>query len=168
MKEDILFSERQRFKQIWLWVLLLGINAVALFGFITQVFFGKTFGDEPASNGELAIVLALVTVISFFMYSFRLDTSILKDGIYYRFLPFQKKFKKIEWQSISKAYVRRYRPLIEYGGWGIRFGPLGTAYNISGNKGLQLVLNSGKKFLLGTQKPEELERVLSHLGQIRQ
>src|SRR5688500_15451727 len=168
MKEEILFKERQRFRQIWLWVLLLGVNALVFYGFIRQVFFGRTFGDDPSSNSELAIVLALVMLITLFMYSIRLDTSIFKDGIYYRFLPFQRKFKKIEWQSVSKAYLRQYRPLIEYGGWGIRFGPNGRAYTISGNKGLQLVFESGKKMLLGTHKPEEMKSVLTQLGRIRE
>jgi len=36
----------------------------------------------------------------------------------------------------------------------------GVAYNISGNMGLQLELKNGKKILLGTRKPTELEDVL--------
>src|SRR5690554_7570605 len=45
------------------------------------------------------------------------------------------------------------------GGWGIRFTmKYGTVYNIKGNKGLFVKLKNGKTFIVGTQKPEELEK----------
>ena len=39
----------------------------------------------------------------------------------------------------------------------------GVAYNVSGNKGLQIVLKSCKKILIGTQKPEEIEKFANQL-----
>lgn len=68
---------------------------------------------------------------------------------------------------MKKVYVRKYLPLREYGGWGLRWGIFGsgTAYNISGNMGIQLVLQNGKKILVGTQKAEECRRILEQLGQ---
>ncbi len=47
---------------------------------------------------------------------------------------------------------------------GIRYGPKGTAYNVSGKIGLQLELKNGKKILIGTRKPEEIENLLHHLN----
>lgn len=78
------------------------------------------------------------------------------------------RYKKISWDRISKAFVRQYNPITEYGGWGLRLGLLGKgkAFNVSGNKGLQLVYDNGKRFLLGTQRPEEVERVLKQLGRL--
>jgi hypothetical protein len=38
------------------------------------------------------------------------------------------------------------------------------AYNVSGNRGLQLELTNGKKILLGTQRPEEIAQALIHLN----
>ena len=63
---------------------------------------------------------------------------------------------------IAKAYVRTYSPLGEYGGWGLRYSLSGNgmAYNVSGNKGLQLELSNGKKVLFSTNKLEELELFL--------
>ena len=166
MTSEILFSERQRFKQIWLWALLIGLNAFFIYGFVRQVVFAQPFGDKPISNWALAlepsILLLLTTLIAFL----RLDTAIQKDGVCYRFLPFQRTFKKITWDRISASYVRGYHPMTEYGGWGLRIGIFerGQAFNVSGKKGLQLVYDNGKKFLLGTQKPGEMETVLKQLG----
>jgi hypothetical protein len=42
------------------------------------------------------------------------------------------------------------------------------AYNISGDKGLQLEFTDNKKLLIGTNKPEELNEVLSKIGQLKQ
>ena len=56
----------------------------------------------------------------------------------------------------------------EYGGWGIRTISLkkNIAYTISGDKGLQIELKDGKKILLGTQNPEEVEKIVSQITHI--
>lgn len=84
------------------------------------------------------------------------------DGIYVRFFPFLLTFRKYPWEDLEKATVRTYSPLAEYGGWGYRisFSGKGRAFNISGNKGLQLKFKNGKKLLIGTNKPDELAEVL--------
>ena len=55
--------------------------------------------------------------------------------------------------------------MLEYGGWGLRGGFFlnkgkGTAYNVSGNIGIQLEFVNGKKILIGTHKRDEVDRVL--------
>jgi hypothetical protein len=59
--------------------------------------------------------------------------------------------------------ARTYRPILEYGGWGIRYSPFGKgwAYNISGNQGVQLELMNGKRILIGSQRAEELARTIA-------
>lgn len=168
MKTEPLFSEQQHFKQIWLWALLIAINALFISGMVSQVFLGRTFGDNPMSNEELILVASMVLLFTLMFVALRLDTAIHYDGIYYRFLPFQWKYRKISWDRIAAAYVRQYEPIREYGGWGIRIGLFnkGQAFNVSGNKGLQIVYDNGKKFLLGTQRPEEIEQVLRQLGRL--
>jgi hypothetical protein len=54
-----------------------------------------------------------------------------------------------------------------YGGWGIKRGIGGLAYNVSGNQGLQLVLTDGRKILIGTQKPEQFINAMSSAGKIK-
>ena len=58
--------------------------------------------------------------------------------------------------------ARTYRPLLEYGGWGIRYAPFGKgwAYNVHGSQGVQLELTNGKRILIGSQRAEELARAI--------
>jgi len=86
-----------------------------------------------------------------------LDTIIDKDGIHYRWFPFQREYKQLNWDVIEKAYIREYRPIYEYGGWGIRGGFHGKAYNVSGNIGIQIEFKDGKRLLIGTSKKDEAE-----------
>ena len=90
----------------------------------------------------------------------KLETEVRSDGLYVRFFPIHIHFKKFTAEDLSEYYARTYRPILEYGGWGIRFGKGGRAYNISGNKGAQLVLKSGKRLLIGSQRPDELAEAI--------
>ncbi|OJX55674.1 MAG: hypothetical protein BGO88_01795 [Flavobacterium sp. 38-13] len=170
MADEILFTERQRFRQWWLWFILLGINGLFLFGVIKQVVGGEPYGDKPMSNTGLIITTALTVFLTFLFVSFRLETIIRKDGIYVRFFPFHLKFRHYAWETLTKCYVRQYAPIAEYGGWGLRYGFMGKgkALNVSGNKGLQLEFTDNKKLLIGTNKPDELTEILKKLGQLKQ
>lgn len=169
MENDILFVERQKFKQWWLWLILLGVNLLVLGGVYQQIIRGQPFGDKPASDSGLVLTAGLVLLFTLFFMNFRLDTQIRKDGIYVRFFPFHFSFRYYSWQRISKAFIRTYNPVTEYGGWGIRFGIFGKgkAFNVSGNQGLQLEFDNSKKLLIGTNKPIELAEALAKIGELK-
>lgn len=169
MKNNNLFTETQKFKQWWLWLILLGINGLFLFGVFKQVVIGQQFGDKPMSNAGIVIITTFTILLTLLFVSFRLETKIKNDGIYVRFFPFQLKFKHHSWDTLTKAFVRQYSPLTEYGGWGLRLGLFGkgTAYNVSGDKGLQLEFVNNKKLLIGTNKPTELTETLNKIGQLK-
>lgn len=160
-----LYKESQHFRQLWLWILLGGINLFFLYGVVQQVVFGLPFGNNPAPDGGLITMTLLLLALSFFFAIMRLDTEIREDGIYYRFYPLQRKFRSVEWAMIQRAFVRAYSPIREYGGWGIRLGVFGSgrAMNVRGNQGLQLVLKNNKKLLIGTQHPYEVQNTLNTL-----
>jgi hypothetical protein len=153
--------EVQRFRQPWLWILILSISAVAIWGMIQQLFLGEPFGNNAAPD---AILIIIVIIFGFgFPYAFykmTLTTEVRSDGIYYRFFPFHRSFHKIKLEDLVRYKVRTYRPIREYGGWGIRWGRKGKAYNVSGNRGVQLELSDGKRLLLGSQKPEKFAEAL--------
>jgi hypothetical protein len=160
MNHSILFSETQKFKQWWIWVILIGINGTILFGIVQQLFLNQQFGDKPMSDIGLIITGIFITLISGTFFLFKLETQIKDDGIYVRFFPLQGSFRFYSWESISKLEVREYKPIIEYGGWGIRGFGKNRALNVSGNKGLQLEFKDGKKLLIGTNKSDELSEVI--------
>ncbi len=167
---QILFQEVQKFKQIWIWLLLVIANFFIIYTFVAQVLLNQPIGQHPARNIHIVIILVLSLSSLFLYYSLKLETIITEQGISVRFLPLIIKYKNYPFSQISKCYIRKYRPIFEYGGWGIRLGGLGRgkAYNISGNIGLQIEFKDGKKLLIGTQKQNELQLVLSRFSQFSQ
>lgn len=156
-----IFEETQHFSQLWLWIVIIGVSFIMLF----QVPFDliHNSGDNPMTMVNILIILfriAFVVGINALFYLARLNTKIDDDGVHITFRPFFGKAKTFNWSEIEKAYVRKYNSFLEYGGWGIRYSWKGRAYNTSGNKGLQLIMGSGKKILIGTHKPEELDAFL--------
>lgn len=121
---------------------------------------------HPMRNMALLFITAVNAGVILLLLVTQLETSISETGITYRFFPFHIKQKTIQGSTIDKAFVRKYKPLMEYGGWGFRLGIFGhgRALNISGNMGLQLVFKNGKRLLLGTKKPGEIEKVLSKIS----
>jgi hypothetical protein len=158
----ILFSEKQKFRQWWIWLVLLAMAGFFAFAVYQQLVLKKPVGDNPASDtGLLIISLIPVFLILLFLFS-ELETEISESGVSYKFYPFHLRKITVSWGNLEKAFVRKYNPITEYGGWGFRLGIFGhgRALNISGNMGLQLVLKNGKRLLLGTKKPDEMEKVI--------
>ena len=50
MNKEIIFTESQKFKQWWIWLILLGVNGLFLFGVFKQVIGGEQFGDKPMGD----------------------------------------------------------------------------------------------------------------------
>ncbi|MFA9212415.1 MAG: hypothetical protein ACEQSR_01025 [Candidatus Methylacidiphilales bacterium] len=146
------FTETQKVKQAWIIVLMVTVTIFAIINYVQM----------PASFSSVSPL-----VVTFFadliLIALRLNTKINKEGIYFQLFPFQLKGTLITWSEIATIEVRKYSPIKEYGGWGFRYGfKNGKAYNVSGNMGLQMVLQNGDKILIGTQKPEELETYLKN------
>lgn len=166
MDNEILFSECQQFRQWWIWLILIALGLFTLYEIYQQLTSGASFGYTPGNDPGFLIGAAITFVIVLLLLLIRLETQIKRNGIYVRFFPIQLSFRHYAWDKILKCYVRKYRPLTEFGGWGLRFGISGKAYNISGNKGLQIVFTNNKKLLIGTQQPEELSEALNKMGRL--
>ena len=166
--QKVLFKETQRFNQLWIWIPLIALDIFFLYQAGKQLFMGVPFGDHPMSNLGLLLFLCFMLLFNLLFYFLKLETAITEDGIYVRFFPFHQKFKFIDWEIITKSYIRKYKPLLEFGGWGIRYGFGGKAYNVSGNEGLQLEYNESSSLLIGTHMPDELKAVLVKLGHLKE
>lgn len=165
-KKDISFHEVQKFRQRLLWLMLLLLDALSLiifgYGMFKQLILGIAWGNRPMSDSALVIVglltILLLAVLTYIFYTTKLITEVRSDGISIRFYPLTHKL--ILYDNIKRCETRKYNPVREYGGWGIRYGRKGKAYNISGNLGVQLELTNGKFLLIGSQKPEELVQAI--------
>lgn len=163
MKENSLFQETQKFRQWWLWSLL-GIPAILV---IVQVLFFiiQDFNSE-SGNSSFSIIMPYGFWIGFLIWLFaiifflriKLETIITKDTIKISYLLFVNMTFKIV--DIRKAEIVTY----SFVGFGIRLSSKrGTLFHVKGNKGLSLILNHGKKYMIGTQRPAELRSVVEKI-----
>ena len=153
----ILFSERQKFTQWWLWAILIPIMLWPLWIIYTHTPGDGPNGHEDLSYLESTILALLIVGITGMTALLELRTEIDDQEIRIHFFPFLK--KTFLWRDISKAEVINYGFV---GGWGIRlWTKYGTVYNVKGKHGMAIILNNGKKYVIGTQKTEELKRVIA-------
>lgn len=125
--------------------------------FIFNLIYQK--GEFTGISGALCIGF-IVSGLAIIVTNTKMVTQIRDDGIYVRFPPFQAGYKKILWKDIKQVYLRKYNAVSEYMGWGIRTGPMGKAYIVAGDIGIQIVLKNNYKILIGTQQSEKVEAVL--------
>lgn len=170
MNKEILFEEKQKFNQWFIMLIFFAVNAFFIYGIFIQIIEKQQFGRKPTSDGLLILSTIVSVLITILLMNIRLYTQIKKDGIYVKFFPFHLSFKYYSWEQISKAFIREYKPLLEYGGWGLRIGLWGNgkALNVSGNKGLQLEFFDKNKLLIGTNKPEELKEILKTIDKLKE
>ncbi len=154
------FNETQRFDQWWLW-LILAVSTLSVTAKPIVVWVQSDFKNTTAFNTGFWIgCVTLVVVITLFMF-FKLTVSIDDRGVSYQFFPIHLNPKLLPWKQIEKIEIRTYKPLMEYGGWGYRWGMGGKALNVKGNKGIQIKLKNGDSLLVGTQKMEEAKTVIN-------
>lgn len=165
--EKLLFKEEQRFKQTWLWITL--VVSMWLPAFIVSYQLVNAWKSNSDDKLLLLFVFIFLLIVAFgFTWLFRkmkLLVEVRSDGVWFKFPPLLYKWKSIKTEEIEKFEVRKYKPIAEYGGWGIktRWKSRSVAYNVSGNIGLQIYLKNGRKILLGTQKKHAIEFAMDKL-----
>lgn len=167
-REEVLFSEVQRFKQKWLWLAVIAAAASAWFAAICQLFGRNSLGGLSTLDWLILFVWLFIGLgLPALFITATLRVEVRDDGIYYRYYPFHRRFHRIASDEIEKAEARTYRPIAEYGGWGIRggWGKSGKAYNVYGDRGVQLELVGGKRILFGSQKAGEFAAAIHNAMQ---
>jgi hypothetical protein len=157
----ILFTEIQKFRQWWIWVIVIVVTGLEI-----NLLIQKLSGGLNSISLLNLISFSLINIcVALLLLFSKLHTIISDKGISYKFFPFHLAQKTIAWTDLEKAFIRTYNPIGEYGGWGFRLGifGFGKALNVSGNIGLQLVLKNGKRLLIGTNKPNELTQALNKI-----
>lgn len=162
MEDKILFQEKQKFTQWWLWLILLAPTFYILYKLVGPLFGGKDIEHSGNLSVSLAmpteswLMLMILLLILFFIFFMTMRTTVDTKKVVVRHLYFIK--KEWYWNEIESAAIIKYG----FVGYGIRISlNHGTVYNVKGNKGLLITLRNGKKRLIGTQKPEKLAKVVS-------
>jgi hypothetical protein len=158
MTSDPAFYEVQRFHQLWV-VILVGFIAVLSWAFFIRILL------NPADESSAAIIVIVFVIFGvgfpIWFLIMRLEIQVKDLQLSYRLYPLHISWRDVPASEIASAEAVTYRPILEYGGWGMRIGCRGRAYTVSGNQGVFIRRKSGACFLLGSQRPDELADALA-------
>jgi hypothetical protein len=151
---DLLFREVQRFRDTWLWPVLL-VPAVLASLYVIYVIVETLFLDKAEDTliGAAAALAVSLYILKGFgalialLYSLRLEIEVRSAGLFVRFAPFQRKFRHIPAAELQSAQVRGTR-------WKWRWG--WRVYGLKGNDAIELITPSGHRFLIATAQPAQL------------
>ena len=155
-----IYNETQRFRQIWIWAILLGVTALVMGAMVN-----KLLNDPQATLVELIFPVVLLLLINGLFFSMRLTTRIDASSLTFSYFPFLSQ-RKYDWTIIESMELITYNGLVDYGGWGIKWNGECWSYTTGGKWGI-LVRTSTKKFLLGTHHPEKVKEVISYFMEIK-
>ena len=174
--QPLFFEEEQRFP-LWIRAIVL-LPVVALGGpaVLMWSFMEANLGLVRMLFTALTLALVGGAVLTFRMKLVtKLDSSNLHLRIYplkWSLLPHRMTHKDIALSDICRWEVRTYNSLLSSEYWGWHFWGLSVAKGgrylymmrpsspISG-RGVQLVLSSGERVLVGSERPEELEDAIT-------
>jgi hypothetical protein len=147
---ESVFHEEQRFRNWWAWALL----AIADAPLVAVLVLTRTISY---SLGLAAIVVTLVAAL--FLVA-RLVVDVTADEITISF-HFLWPTRRIRMPDITRAHATKYNSLLEYGGYGVRLGFKGWAFNTGGNEGVLVETNDGKRVMIGSRRAKELEDAIA-------
>jgi hypothetical protein len=152
-REVTRYHESQRFHGAILGVLIAAFVVVAVVTIVEVV------AGRPAEVWLIVVGPLVVLVVAVLLSLSHLDVDVTDEGVTIAFR-YVWPARRIAFADIVGLEVRRYNPLLEYGGWGVRLGPKGWAYVTGGNEGVQLRLRKGLPVLIGSTRPRELEAAI--------
>ena len=105
-------------------------------------------------NWIAAVVLVVLVVVLALFHS--LTVIISGEELVVQFGPgaIRRRFKLNEIESCQAVRIPWYY------GWGIRLTPQGMVFRVSGFHAVQIRLNTGREFVIGTDVPQELEEAI--------
>jgi hypothetical protein len=143
------FHEEQRFRQWWIWTLLLVVAAPLLL--------------VAATRGlVLPLVLAALTLLAVgvLLASAHLVVDVDSEAITVAFHFLWPK-RRIPLSEVRSAKATTYHAILDYGGYGVRLGLRGWAFNVSGNEGVLVETRNGSRLMIGSQRAKELEAAIA-------
>ena len=115
---------------------------------------GMELGPESPGRGgwmaTLAVLALLIPLFGWLTVTMDNEKVTAKFGIGL----IRKKIKIIDIQGATQVRNKWYY------GWGIRMGPSGWMYNVSGLDAVEIEMKNGGKFRIGTDEAEELVRAI--------
>jgi hypothetical protein len=159
-RKSVIFAETQRFSQWWLWLLFIALGLLPMYMIYKQLILGIPVGQKPMPDAGVIVFALFIYALILFLATIRLSTEITNTEIRLRFFPFIK--MTLKWDDVATARIVDYGFV---GGWGIRLGTkYGTVYNIWGRLGMAIEMKNHRRYCIGTQRSQDLKRVLLKYG----
>ena len=110
----------------------------------------------PPSEKLVAMIVTMLPLIlvSVLLIAVSMETKIENNQLSIKTLFFIK--STIPLNNIISSEVITYRPLRDFGGFGVRYAQGGVMYNMHGKQAVKLTLKDNKIIYIGTQKPQDL------------
>ncbi len=167
MKATVHYREVQRFTQplLWLFILATLLFVLVTFGWALyqQLVLGQPWGNRPMSDTALILsscgAIGISAAIVLLFVVLRLEVEVRDDGVYVAFRPISRRV--FSFAEIRQCTARKYQPLRNYGGWGLRSNFRSNAYTVRGDEGVWLEFHDQKPILVGSQRAEELADVVN-------
>lgn len=156
-----LFSEVQCFRSNPVVLVVWGVALLTWWGWYMQIISGVPFGTNPAPDWMMWAILVVFGIgMAVFFLLLRLEVGVGGGCLSYRIYLVHLHFREVLCRDIATAESVVYRPVREFGGWGIRRGRGMPAYTVSGNRGVRISCVDGSSLLIGSQRADELAAAL--------
>jgi hypothetical protein len=110
-------------------------------------------------NPWIAFPYLIAAIILILFYGgFRTVVNLNEVRIRYGFLGIT--LLRLKMQDITGADTTIFRPLGDFGGYGIRYNGKMTGYFLQGNRGVILTTLKGRKYLIGSNQSEQLSQII--------
>ena len=126
-----------------------------------QIVLRRPFGKEPGSDWFMWLIWLLFGIgLPVVLRLLTLIVEVWPDRIVIRYVPLTT--REIPLADIRRCEARIYRPVWEYGGWGIKgWSRRRMSYSVRGGQGVQLELRDGRTVMIGSQRAEDLARTIT-------
>lgn len=147
------FSEHQRFA-LWVYVIAIAVACIGV---------GAIFIVEDTAGAKAvppATVLCIAAMLLFLFDVLWLRVSVDRIGLFVCLgRPVPIVWKRIPLEAIHEVRVVTYHPILDAGGWGMRFGKFegrfAIYWNARGDRGV-LIDTDKRRYVIGSQEPEWL------------
>lgn len=117
-------------------------------------------GEESRRHMMIPLSIAVGVVLLVFALVMRMRVVVVPGEVRIFWGWLQAFRVRIPLHSVESFRVVTYRPIRDFGGWGVRVGRGGSrCYNTRGNRGVELILNR-KSRVIGVDDPEVLAAAL--------
>jgi len=165
MDQKSAFKSVQRCRQTFIWVIVIGIAVFIWYSVYQQIILGNPIGNNPAPDVVLVIIWLVIGIgFPLALISMKLIIKIDSESFRYQLFPLHLRMHSYRLADIESIERVDFRPILDFGGWGIRWGRKGKGYIISGKKGVKVNFRTGRPVYFSSDEPEEVVRAYRKLS----